>query len=696
MSAENNNSRLLLLAEYMRELSSVKNTEDLKELSDSYYDKLSADPDEDKALFLLWKNAAELGSALVRLKSAAADETRMKRLAQLSDEEKRELGEVEKIIDNNLFIYHFQPIVSAVDGEIYSYEALMRSKSDPRITPFHILKYAELTGRLGDIEKDTFLNILRYIEESAEKFSDRPVFINSIPNTKLSPEDMDIISQLLAKNSANTVIEMTEQSEFDEFELNAIKERYRKMNVRIAIDDYGTGYSNVKNLLRYTPNYVKIDRSLLSEIQNNPQKRHFVREIIDFCHDNGILALAEGVETSAELRSVILFGVDLIQGFYTARPSPEIIESIPYEIKQEIKRYHQERQDGKAKRIYTADDSERVMLDKLVKEGYNCIKVGREGTVAVVGHSALDTDIHIEVVNGFCGTLVLEDAHLANIYQRPCIEIEKGCDITVEIKGHNKLERTGIRVPMGASVRFVGSGDSSLNIHLDSAEHYGIGNNITSAHGRLLFDQDSTITIESESQSGVLIGAGMGGDISIVRGRYKLRSGGSYGVCIGSFDGDVDMELQNCDIEAHAYGASSVALGSLNANAKVFVHAASLKCMVSGEKAVAVGTLEGESADVHLDSANIYLTVQASDLAALGSFEGSSKVLVERAVFSLSAGGYGAYAFGGKKGCESVGISKCDTSVEFTTAYGKLCATDNIKVSGGRRSFKVNGEAVEI
>ena len=53
--------------------------------------------------------------------------------------------------------------------------------------------------------------------------------------------------------------------------------QYRRIGLEMAVDDYGTGYSNVSNLLRYMPNYVKIDRLLLSEIQNSSQKQHFVR-----------------------------------------------------------------------------------------------------------------------------------------------------------------------------------------------------------------------------------------------------------------------------------------------------------------------------------------------------------------------------------------------------------------------------------
>lgn len=144
---------------------------------------------------------------------------------------------------------------------------------------------------------------------------------------------------LLERHSDTAVVEMTEYAEMSDSEIGRIRDMYRHMGVQTALDDYGTGYSNVQNMLRYMPDYVKIDRSLISEIQNNREKRHFVREIIGFCHENGIMALAEGGETSEELQTVIRLGAGLVQGYYTARPAAEVIDSIPSEVRQEIRHY---------------------------------------------------------------------------------------------------------------------------------------------------------------------------------------------------------------------------------------------------------------------------------------------------------------------------------------------------------------------
>lgn len=285
-----------------------------------------------------------------------------RKLSSLSETERSELQEAERIMDENRFDYYFQPIVNTTDGDIYSYEALMRPKSDLKLSPLHILKYAGLMDRLSDVERDTFMNVLGLIDTHKEEFLGRFVFINSIPEVKLNVDDLRRITKLLIKHSDTAVVEMTEQSELDDDRLESLKERYRNMGIKMAIDDYGTGYSNVGNLLRYMPNYVKIDRSLLTDIQSSPKKRHFVREIVQFCHDNNILALAEGVETAQELRTVILLGADLVQGYFTARPSPEIIDSIPEDIRELIRKYHHEKETGIEQQLYLADLSERIIL----------------------------------------------------------------------------------------------------------------------------------------------------------------------------------------------------------------------------------------------------------------------------------------------------------------------------------------------
>ena len=258
----------------------------------------------------------------------------------LSEDEERDAKIVRQILDDNKISYHFQPIVDVHTGKIYAYEALMRVEVTPYLAPPVVLRYAEFYNRLYDVEKVTFNNVIKAMKSHESALSDgRKIFINSIPGYMLKDEDLSILENYVKDHPDSIVVELTEHSEISDEDLKRMKQTYERIGIDTAVDDYGTGYSNVSNLLRYIPDYVKIDRALLSGIEDSPQKQHFVRDIIEFSHNNGIKALAEGVETVEELETVIMLGADLIQGYYTARPEKEMVQSINSVVADEIRRF---------------------------------------------------------------------------------------------------------------------------------------------------------------------------------------------------------------------------------------------------------------------------------------------------------------------------------------------------------------------
>ena len=685
-----------LLNEYIDKAEKIESREALRQLYRKYSAMIpeqSGMPQFDRLKYNVFAAMVEL----ICLKEAISREAG-RRGMMFSETERTEILMVQQLIDENLFTYHFQPIVRADNGEIYSYEALMRAKDMNGITPFHILKYAELTNRLGEVEQFTFLNVLHYIGGHKELFGDRLVFINSMPNVRVEPDKETEIESLLRSLSDKVVVEMTESSEYGEKELNEIKEKYRSLNIRIAIDDYGTGYSNISNLLRYTPNYVKIDRSLLSGIHNNPNKKHFVREIIDFCHENEILALAEGVENSEELRTVILLGADLIQGFYIARPNPEILSSVPSELKAEIRTFRQEREDGRRLRIYTAENGEHISLQKLSDDGYSIIRIGsgyNTGSVMIKGATYLNTDIHIETGENFKGRITLENAHLSNLSERPCIDIGAKNEVTVALIGNNRLRNSGVRVPETSKLTFEGKGN--LEITLSGGDYYGIGNDLKHRHGQLLFLQDGTINISSDSHEGVCIGSGYGGNIKIVRGRYVLSAGGSMSVCIGAYDGDTKTEIEGCDIDAQASGAYSTAIGSLNGTADVSIAFSSVKCRTDSQLAAVIGTVTGSKTYFRAESVSMSIEMNADTATSFGSLQHSSFIDIERSSIKVKGDGAKVILFGGLTDETQIDLTDYDFSADISSDIDRfvLASPQNIRSGNGKLRVKINGRETD-
>lgn len=245
----------------------------------------------------------------------------------------------EALVSNNLFLYHFQPIVSAKDGEIYAYEALMRTDSSIGMNPFEVLTIANDYKRLYDIEKATLFNVMKRYTEETDKFEGKKVFVNCIPGYFLNAEDRKALHDNYNDIFHNFVFEITEQDTLNEDELNSLRNLENKAGKNmIAIDDYGVGHSNIVNLIKYKPDIVKIDRFLLTDIHLDEAKQLVVKGVIEFAEMHDIKVLAEGIETEEELCKVIEMGVDYIQGYYTGRPSAEPISAIDEHVKSVIKR----------------------------------------------------------------------------------------------------------------------------------------------------------------------------------------------------------------------------------------------------------------------------------------------------------------------------------------------------------------------
>ncbi len=615
----------------------------------------------------------------------------------LTATEKADYDLVEEIIRRNLLNYYFQPIVSVEDGSIYSYEALMRSGTRRKINPLVILKYAGMQGRFSNIESATFLNVMDIIDESKDKIGNAKIFINSIPGVKV--DNFDEIAKRLSENSDRIVVELTEEAELDEKDLDELKAFFGGLNIEIAVDDYGTGYSNISNLLRYMPNYVKIDRSLLSEIQNKPQKQHFVREIIEFCHSNNIKALAEGIESSEELRTVIHLGADLLQGFYTGRPEAEFVGRIDEKIINEIKSYSQERIDGKSKQIFVAGKTNRISLQTLARDEYTDIVIGEDGMVyndvSIIGTPSIKTDLHIRIEAGYSGRVTLENVSLSNIKNRPCIELGENSDVTLVIEGYNELKNTGIEVPESARLTLEGGGE--LRIEPSNQEYYGIGNDLKKTHGEINFLLEGTLTVIGKGTLGIGIGSGFGGKINVQGGELRIACNGDTGVGIGAFYAESDINITNCSIEEDISFNRGVGVGSLEKSSSIKMTRSSFRFLGDGIEIVGMGTLTGDKSYVNIFNAIAEFNVGADTSSAMGALEGKTEIDIGTASIRIESAGEKALAVGGYNEDTKVTLTGVDTRVNLHNSMGHdiLAPDDSIAITNGRYRVKVNDEDIE-
>jgi diguanylate cyclase (GGDEF)-like protein len=237
--------------------------------------------------------------------------------------------EFQQLLSNEQVFYCFQPIFSAYNGKVFAYEALMRSDLPTLRSPATIMKLAQEQGALYEIERITFTKALETFDSLCRAGSvsgDAMLFVNSIASTSLTQEDVEYLNTCWHELCRRVVIEITEEEAIDHEALEK-KRNAPGFTGMFALDDYGSGYANENSLLELAPRFIKVDIAIIRGIDASPDKQQILRNVVAYAHPRCMKIVAEGVETAAELRTVIGLGADLLQGCFLARPAivPEVI-----------------------------------------------------------------------------------------------------------------------------------------------------------------------------------------------------------------------------------------------------------------------------------------------------------------------------------------------------------------------------------
>lgn len=230
--------------------------------------------------------------------------------------------ELNTIIEKELVSYHFQPIINAHTGEIFAFEALLRPQAENIKTPLELLSLARSQSKLAQIERLTFFCALKSFSEQPMAATDCKLFINSIANQMMSEEDVTKLEQRYGSYLGRLVIELTE-AERPEENYTKRKQGYLRMwNAELALDDFGVGHNGETALIDLLPQYIKLDISLVKNVHQDTDRQQILNSLINYSKQRKIKVIAEGVECREEMELLIHAGVDYLQGYYLAKPSP--------------------------------------------------------------------------------------------------------------------------------------------------------------------------------------------------------------------------------------------------------------------------------------------------------------------------------------------------------------------------------------
>lgn len=234
-------------------------------------------------------------------------------------------SKVRHAIENSKIIPYFQPISDNKTGEIVKYECLARllDESDSVIGPALFLPLAKKIKVYNLITKII-------IDKSFEAFKDNSYdfSINISIDDIMSSEIFEFIVEKLknySEMSNRVIFEIVESEAIQDFsKISKFINEIKRYGAKVAIDDFGDGYSNFSYLIKMDVDYIKIDGSLISNIDLDMNSRLVVETIVDFAKKLGIKTVAEYVNKSTVMDIVKEMGIDYSQGFYIDKPSLNI------------------------------------------------------------------------------------------------------------------------------------------------------------------------------------------------------------------------------------------------------------------------------------------------------------------------------------------------------------------------------------
>lgn len=219
---------------------------------------------------------------------------------------------------------YYQPIVYASDKRIFGYEALLRSTDPDMRMPYEILAAAERLNRWPKLGRVIRAQLAQFF--SAQPPERGTLFVN-LHAIDLLDRSLTSPFAPLAKIAHRVVLEITEREGLENLtEMRNHVADLKQLGYRIAIDDLGAGAARMKDFAVADTDFVKLDISVVRDVDQSQMKQQFVASIIDLCHSQKIGVIGEGVETASEAQTLRSLGCDYLQGYHLARPGPPFPE----------------------------------------------------------------------------------------------------------------------------------------------------------------------------------------------------------------------------------------------------------------------------------------------------------------------------------------------------------------------------------
>jgi diguanylate cyclase (GGDEF)-like protein/PAS domain S-box-containing protein len=267
--------------------------------------------------------AKEAGKARYQVFEPAMHDTALKRLELKAD--------LQRAVDNDEFVVHFQPVIELESGRIDGFEALVRWQHPVRglIPPIEFVPLAEETGLIVPIGTWVLREACARARELIERFPQDPplhMAVNLSARQLQRPQIVDEVAQALRDadlDPSNLVLEITESAMMMdmEFSIQRLAE-LKQLGVLLAVDDFGAGYSSLNYIRRFPVDILKVDKSFVDVVTHGGEESALTAAIIELAGILNLRPVAEGIQHADQLERLLGLSCDLGQGYYFAHPLP--------------------------------------------------------------------------------------------------------------------------------------------------------------------------------------------------------------------------------------------------------------------------------------------------------------------------------------------------------------------------------------
>ena len=229
------------------------------------------------------------------------------------------MGSVSRAILDQRILTYSQPIYSAQTLQQASQECLVRIEDNGEIiAPGRFLPIIEGTHLYTRLSRHMMASTLNYMADKQGPFS-----INLSPQDMLSDKTLYLLEESINKlnDPSRLGIEVLESEQIKDFSrMVEVCEHFKRMGVRLMVDDFGSGYSNIDEIIRLEPDIIKLDGSLIKTIDQDEKQRQITGQLVKLCQVLNAKTVAEFVHNRQVCEVAIDLGVDYLQGFYLAEP----------------------------------------------------------------------------------------------------------------------------------------------------------------------------------------------------------------------------------------------------------------------------------------------------------------------------------------------------------------------------------------